>query len=223
MRLFERWILKKAEKYEIISFDVYDTLIHRKYAKPSDVFRTVEKKLYMQNIEEHFYEKRCMAEQMARKKVLEEEITLEDIYQYYEADIDKKLLKKLEIETELECIYPDEKMKNIFEVLKEKNKKIVIISDMYLQTGVIEKALKEVGYSGYERIFVSSEVLMTKKSGHLFRYVRNELGGQQFIHIGDRFSTDYRNAKNNGLESIWYARPRLDSITGRLSKVRNNV
>lgn len=225
MTLFEKWILKKMIKYEIVSFDVYDTLIHRIYKEPCDVFREVERKLkYLQCMEEGFYEKRCRAEQMARTNTEKEEITLDDIYQFYETCLDKELLKKLEIETELECIYADKRLKNIFKILKNLNKKILIISDMYLPIEVMEAILKKAGYIGYETIYLSSEILLTKKTGHLFRFALNEMNGQQFIHIGDRFNTDYRNAKKNGLESIWYVEPNITRIIHRfLIRGRNNV
>lgn len=223
MKLSEQWIINKAQKYEVVSFDVYDTLLHRRYENPSEVFRDVEKKLRRlpdSDREEKFYGKRCRAERLARANTQAEEITLKDIYQYYETQQDKQFLMEMEIEAELACAYPDKRMQDVFRLLLERGKRIVIISDMYLPHEVIEKILGKVGYVGYEKAYVSSEILLTKKTGNLFRYVSNELNGRKFLHIGDRFTTDYCNAKKNGLGGIWYAGPYLKRISGGFSAAR---
>ncbi len=50
-------------KYDIISFDIFDTLITRNMYEPNDIFKLMEEKL---NIES-FTEKRQLAENEARK------------------------------------------------------------------------------------------------------------------------------------------------------------
>ena len=37
-------ILEKIKKYDVISFDIFDTLIYRKYLKPKDLFFDLELK-----------------------------------------------------------------------------------------------------------------------------------------------------------------------------------
>lgn len=207
MRLFEKWILTQTRKYEIVSFDVYDTLIHRHYVSPHMVFDSVESKLEdMGYDEQNFHIKRCEAERLAHLSTVREEVTLDDIYNFYVTDKDcKEILKKVEIETEIMCVYPDRIMKRIFDVLIKENKKIIIISDMYLSSAVIRKVLNKAGYSGYEKIYVSSDIGLTKGTGRLFAYVLKENEGKSIIHIGDRFRSDYCNARENGMQSIWYA------------------
>ena len=37
-------IIKQIEKYDVVSFDIFDTLLKRNVKKPTDIFRYMEKK-----------------------------------------------------------------------------------------------------------------------------------------------------------------------------------
>ena len=68
------------DKSEIISFDIYDTLLQRDVAKPTDLFVFLEKELVKQNYAAYgFAECRIKAEKLAAKKY-GEFTTLENIY-----------------------------------------------------------------------------------------------------------------------------------------------
>lgn len=206
MQLFEKWILAQAERCEIISFDVYDTLVHRQFLSPDMVFIYLENRLKDMGYDEpDFYRKRLEAERLARLNAVREEVTLDEIYHFYAADVDKEILKKAEIEAEIRCVYPDKVMKKIFDKLIGMDKKVIIISDMYLSAEMIERVLGKADYFGYEKIYVSSDIGLTKKTGHLFSYVMKESKDKSIIHIGDRYGTDFCNAREKGLKSIWYA------------------
>ena len=64
------------ENYEIISFDIFDTLIIRYVEKPEDIFSIIE---YRIKDAIDFKNKRINAEKIARRK-FEREITIDDIY-----------------------------------------------------------------------------------------------------------------------------------------------
>lgn len=57
-------IFSKVKNYDIISFDIFDTLIFRKVEKPIDIFRIIEEETGILN----FAVKRQEAERKARKK-----------------------------------------------------------------------------------------------------------------------------------------------------------
>lgn len=69
-------ILKKIKNYDIVSFDIFDTLLKRNVKEPTDVFSYMEKKYQIDG----FCEKRIEAEKTARKKKNGLEVTLKDIY-----------------------------------------------------------------------------------------------------------------------------------------------
>src|SRR5699024_7090973 len=83
-----------------------------------------------------------------------EDITFDEIYteiasRYPDWPIDK--LKQLEIQCELEFCQQNSFIKILFDTAVSLNKKILLISDMYLPQTVIESMLKKCGYTGYNR------------------------------------------------------------------------
>lgn len=70
-------ILKEIKNYDIVSFDIFDTLLKRNVKEPTDVFSYMEKKYQING----FREKRIEAEKAARKKKNGLEISLEPIIQ----------------------------------------------------------------------------------------------------------------------------------------------
>lgn len=38
-------IIKQIEKYDVVSFDIFDTLLKRNVKKPTDIFRYMEKNI----------------------------------------------------------------------------------------------------------------------------------------------------------------------------------
>ncbi len=67
-------------KYDVISFDVFDTLVFRAVEKPADVFRLLEGHWNCME----FAQKRVQAERDARKE--KEEVTIDDIYRILAAE-----------------------------------------------------------------------------------------------------------------------------------------
>lgn len=183
--------LKLADESEIISFDVFDTLICRK-CRPHDVFALVSDKCGIKS----FTHDRIECEHKARVKSKHEEITLNEIYDelsviYGHECADK--LKALEIESEFDVIYANSELKEFFDLMKSNHKRIIIISDMYLPVNIIEAMLNKCGYEGYESLYVSSEYSLTKRHGSLFAHVLRDknISPDRMLHTGDNFISDY--------------------------------
>ena len=73
---------KKIKEADIVSFDIFDTLIKRNMKRPIDIFPLVEhefNKQYGGGLV-NFQKKRIEAEYIARKSTKSEEITLREIY-----------------------------------------------------------------------------------------------------------------------------------------------
>lgn len=207
------------EEYEFISFDVFDTLIYRPFMDPHDLFVLLDyeyEKLTKGKTITKFSKLRREAEALVRKelklkKPLFEDITLDEIYHCLIKDysIDKDIaseLKKKEIQFELKYCKARKSAKELFDMAIEVGKKVVIISDMYLPKEIIEQILNKNGYSGYERLFVSSDLRLSKNHGSLFEFVLKELDcdPSKLLHIGDNWEVDVVNAKNKGISAYFY-------------------
>jgi HAD superfamily hydrolase (TIGR01549 family) len=200
---------------EIYSFDVFDTVITRITAEPGGIFGLIEQKLingtYEINIfpyvKNNFAEIRIHAEQIARKTTTREEILIDNIYDVIavQHNISKENIQKLidiEIQEEINSIYgiPEtiEKIKNI----RSAGKRIIFISDTYLPIQVIRKMLiKANTYEINDRLYISSDIGYTKRTGNLFKYIleNEKCSPEEMFHTGDDFDTDIKPAKKLGI------------------------
>lgn len=197
------------EKFEYVSFDLFDTLIFRTVQSPQDVFRIVpllyNEKNSVEKVDEHkFYIDRIFAEYKARKKTEKEEVTLDEIYSYLEYPASLKIiLKEIEIEFEIKNCIRNEAIVPLQQECLKLEKKVVITTDMYLPRNCIVEILKKINIS-YEKLYISAEVGLTKLSGHLYDYILHDLNidNTKIIHIGDNLITDISKAKSRGIEAL---------------------
>ncbi|MBR1649000.1 MAG: hypothetical protein IJ689_05310, partial [Alphaproteobacteria bacterium] len=101
---------KEIDNAEVISFDVFDTLLLRPYAKPQDLFWHIEKAYSRVG----FCEERRAAEHRARLRHKElEDITYDMIYE--EIDDKFKDLKQTETDWEKMVLRANPEMKKVYE------------------------------------------------------------------------------------------------------------
>ena len=192
--------------YDVVSFDIFDTLILRPFNDPKDLFVLVGKKLGRKE----FMRIRVNAEKEARERVFllkgNKEVTIEEIYEVIEEQtgLPKDVGIEAELETELQYCFANPYMLRIFNLLTEQKKPIVIVSDMYLPQPMMTKLLEHCGYSGFEKLYISCEYRCSKRTQSLYQYVKQDYPDKSIVHIGDRLDSDVNSAKRAGLEAIHY-------------------
>lgn len=202
----EIYVIKDLLKYDVVSFDIFDTLILRPFAEPADIFMIVGKRLNRTE----FYRIRTDAERRAREQAKAEkgnaEVTIFDIYGIIEerTGIPRELGVRTEVEAELQYCFANPYMQRIYRLLQEQNKKIIITSDMYLPHDIMERLLAKVGYTGYERLYVSCDYGCSKRSQSLYEYVKRDFVGKSIIHVGDNAVSDIKSAQKSGLATFYY-------------------
>lgn len=205
-----------SEETQIVSFDIFDTLILRPFWNPIDLFSFMDK--YFKEITQmetgiDFSKLRVEAEKRAReKKCINkdiQDITLDEIYDELknETKIDEniiELLKNKEQELEIKFCSRRNVAKEIYDLAIYLNKKIICTSDMYLPIKTIRKIIEKNGYI-IEDIYLSSELKLTKFTGDLYKYVINDLNKEpkNIVHIGDNYYSDYEQAKKQGINAIF--------------------
>ena len=140
-------------------------MIIQTYVKPTDLFLHIEKLYKIKG----FHKNRIEAEKLARWKYIDyEEVTLNQIYE--EIDDRYKGFKEIEIELEERILTIHKENKKIYYYTLSIGKKIIIVSDMYLPKNIIEKILIKNNYTNYYKLYLSSDLMLTKASGNLYRY-----------------------------------------------------
>lgn len=216
-------LIKAIDKYEYVSFDVFDTLITRMVNKPSDIFNIVEKRYNDMHPERKIYgflKDRTEAERKISKSVP----TINCIYaemrnKYSETTLTE--LMNIELEVEYEMCVPLLDMKEVYDYCLEKRKHIIAISDMYLNHEQLKRILDKCGYTHFDNIIISCETGYEKNTGNLFR----ELKGKNAVHIGDSWKADYLGAVKGMVKPIHISRyPRGNEMTNirKISQYLNN-
>ena len=189
---------KKLAKTDVVSFDIFDTLLVRNVPRPENVFDLVEKKSGIIG----FAEKRKKAAELASGKVENGEATLKDIYNCIE-EKDRERLLELELDTEKDVLVFNTEIRKLYDWCKSNGKIIIAVSDMYLPSEFLRKCLEENGYK-MDRIFVSCEVKENKRTGGMFDYVSHQYRTKNIIHIGDSIKSDYLSPIKHGWKSYRY-------------------
>lgn len=192
--------------YDIVSFDIFDTLIFRPVGQPTDVFYLIGEKLGISD----FKNIRQWSEWSARVKCNQRnghmEVCLSDIWEALEEDVGAMANggMQVEIDTELELCYANPFMLQVWKELQKRGTHIIVVSDMYLPESVLAEMLQKNEFTGYEKLYVSCEYGKNKASGTLFEVVKQDYPQKSIIHVGDNPHSDRDMAKKNGLSVCPY-------------------
>lgn len=185
-------IINKIDSYDVISFDIFDTLIFRPVVSPNHIFKLINPK------EKKILHKRYNAEEQLKNK-LGRIPNIYDIYEYIDRNPND------EIEIEIDLCYCNPLMLKVYNTLINSNKIIIAVSDMYLPKDVINRILKKCGYNYFSNIFVSCDINLSKTNGLIYPFIKEKFGqNKSYIHIGDNLITDIINAEKNDISTIHY-------------------
>lgn len=194
--------LKQILEYDIISFDIFDTLLTRCLYEPDDLFVIMSEKL---NDKDFFY-KRKNAEHEANIKY-HHDVSLDEIYETYKElyqlsknEVEK--IKKMEIDFELQFIVPRKEMLDVFNTLIAQKKYVILTSDMYLNKEYIEKMLTKCGYHNYKKLYVSNDINKRKDKKDIWPYILKNHKNKKIVHIGDNKNSDFLFPKEFEIDTI---------------------
>ena len=210
-------VIELLMKYDVISFDIFDTLVLRPFTKPNDLFKILGMKYYLSD----FNRIRTNASALARDKVEHREVKIEDIYKEVNlmTNIDVKEGAKYEFEAEKNICYANPYMVQIFNTLVNSGKEVIIISDVYYSKKQIKEILDNCNIKGYTNLYISNEYKKSKKNHQLFEYVANKYKkNKKIIHIGDTYESDIEPADLIGWDAYYY--PKTVTFDNKIIKYR---
>ena len=191
---------------DVVSFDMFDTLILRPVDTPADLFYFVGERLNIPN----FRDIRKKAERTARERHIAEcgngEVTLAQIYDVLAEQLCIPAEKGMAVESDVEislCM-PNPFMLKVWNKVKAAGKKVIITTDMYLPGNTLEAMLEKCGFTGYDAVFLSNEYGFGKYNGKLYAEVKSAYPKCSICHIGDNFRADYVLAKKAKIHAVYY-------------------
>lgn len=191
---------------DIVSFDVFDTLILRPFSAPADLFYIIGEKLGIPDF--RTLRKKCESDARKLKTATDgtAEVTIKDIYELVskKTGIAPQLGIRTECETELSLCRADPFMLDVYKKVLSAGKTVIITTDMYMPEEFFEELLHKNGFDGYDRIFLSCAQGCGKSDGKIYDIIKKQYGNKRYIHIGDNRHSDIRNASKAGFETIYY-------------------
>ncbi|MBQ6395409.1 MAG: hypothetical protein IJH87_03590, partial [Atopobiaceae bacterium] len=183
---------------DIVSFDVFDTLVTRKVLVPSDVFLLVERSAVSRGLPVSGFAS-------ARGSVQAQEIHA--IYRELQrrfslSDEDRDRLIQLELDTERSVLIPRPSVIDAFRYALDSGKRVFLVSDMYLPASILSGMLAGFGIRGYEEFFVSCDLCCTKRDGLLGKLLGRGVELERIVHIGDSIDFDIEPAADLDMRAV---------------------
>ena len=211
-------LIESLESSDVISFDLFDTLVMRKTVSYTDVFDLLDLKLRDQGVFiPDFARLRLYAEKEMSKT---SSPMLEAIYERVLELVGGNFVTASELaglEWELDCglFTVRDEVRTVFKYAVSSGKHVVITTDSYYSRAQIEKILQEFRLVGFDNLFVSCEY-NTAKTGALFEVVQRSYPGLSILHIGDDEYADIEKAKEYGIKAfrLYSAFDLLDALGG---------
>lgn len=210
---------------ETVSFDVFDTLIQRPFRQPTDLFSMLEERWRRENRRclLSFADARAEAETSARvwARGRKEDIDLYDIYNALRVTCGASedcadAMRFAECEAEIAFARPRHTGIALYRLAKAMGRRVVLISDMYLDSTTISAMLNKCGVSDWDAFFLSNEQNALKWNGGLYQKAIAQLGAapESILHIGDHWENDFIQPRKLGMHAMHHPRA-MDVMTDR--------
>ncbi len=193
------------ETHDVISFDIFDTVLMRSVLDPTDVFEIVAERAERQGLHLPDFK---FARLGAEHRILAEgrRHSLSGIYEDLQQALDLRpedasWLQACEWQVERDVILPRREVCGWMKAAKAAGKRVVLVSDMYLSTEEIRHLLDARGITAYDAIYLSGEH-GSGKPGTLFDIMKAEQAGERYLHIGDNPVADGTSAIAHGIDAF---------------------
>ncbi|NBD26703.1 hypothetical protein [Paenibacillus glycinis] len=209
-------LLSKIMAAEVVSFDVFDTLVMRQTLYPQDIFLIMQERI--EELDEHaeaFANVRIKAERELYREGLNPNLTA--VYNRIQellliTDELKQKWQQLEVRIEREFLLRRESMCELLAFSASSGKDVYLVSDMYLPRSTLYSLLSELGIHVQEdHLLVSCDFGVSKEAG-LFNVLTEKVGSRKTLHIGDNEEADIRSAKRYGIHDTFHIKSALNML-----------
>lgn len=208
--------------WDVLSVDVFDSLITRSVAQPSHVFAALEQELVTsasspeeELLFQGFARARVFAERRARETKARSapyaDVTLDEIYTEIRrelcisfADSNRIAGREMALEVELARAVPH--AVRAITRAREAGVRVIAVSDNYMSSSQLLSMFDSAGVHGFtpDDVFVSCELGGTKANGHIWPTVlrRIDTPVHRIVHVGDHEEADGDAASKAGITVV---------------------
>lgn len=233
---------RRAETKDVITFDLFDTLLVRRIHDPDlvklPVARFIAALAQSQGVEIGWRQVQAVRDRVEQEQRADTgtrfddheacypvfmKNTLREIFSENYSDELLRQVTRYELKMENSMLVPRQELVRWLEELKKKGKRLLIISDMYLPAAHLKVLVAHAGLDSLvDDVISSADTFLAKASGRGFEFVQEKysLEKTKWLHIGDNGFSDGLRAEEFGIEALIIRDPGEDM---RKSIVRRYV
>lgn len=206
----EKDLYEAIDSHEVISFDIFDTLMMRRVLMPQDVPKLVADKLKLLGFDKRITERFAKARITADRKMyaLHTSPTIDCIYECLSEDIglseeEANRIRDIELSVEMSVSVPRSKVIEVLKYAVDCKKRVFLTSDMFFDSEDIRRILDSSGIEVPCKMLISCEYDASKEEGSLFDVLKDKAVSSSILHIGDSLDNDIEQAKNRGIDTFY--------------------
>lgn len=213
-----QYIEEKISKADVVSFDLFDTLITRRVLTYTNLFDILDLRLRKEEIFiPDFSKLRLQAEKALSK---DSAPTLEKIYSFVldesnVSSVTAKDLAQMEYKLDVSTLCTRDDVCQLLKAAVAEGKKVVVTTDSYYSKEQIQGILNQFAIVGLDDLWVSCEYGVAKTQT-LFELLKEKYNGLSILHIGNDTFADIEKATEYGLETchLYSGQDLFDSMGG---------
>lgn len=201
-----------AADVDLVVFDIFDTLLTRPMLDPEHVKEIVAARLGGE-VGRRYLTERALVEQQARGRA-GRDVTLDDIYREWltTSSLSREQLaaaRAMEEIVEQASVSGRMHVIAILRRLAAAGKRVVLASDTYLPSTLIDAMFAANDVTGWKRMYLSGEVGFRKDNGTLYRHLlaEEDVVPGAVIMVGDNERSDFQIPADIGLRFSHLLRP----------------
>lgn len=210
-------------RYDVLSLDVFDTLLWRRVPEPTDIFALVGERLIEQGqlaqgvSVPQFAELRAAAEKQTRavaeSQTGSREVVLIDVYETLPSHIlissdGPDVAAEVEVAIERDAMILDHEVAALMDVARQHDVRVVLTSDTYFTR---DHLLSFFIAAGLEQSQIPETLFISNEQGRpkwrdLFDLVVKDLGvaPERMVHVGDNVDADVRPCAARNIAHVFY-------------------
>jgi FMN phosphatase YigB (HAD superfamily) len=202
---------------DLVSFDLFDTLVSRPARRPDAVLKLVEHRISSEagRLIPLFAERRAAENRVRARRHHQGDVNLSEIYAELAASgpIPGDVVARahaLEMRIDLGALRPRTEVIAVLEAAHALGKRIVLMTDTYYEEADIRAILRDAGIADrFAAVYVSNAVGARKDRGDLWRHVEEAeaVPRPRWLHVGDNEHSDIQAACDRGIRYLHVAHP----------------
>ncbi len=195
---------------DVISFDMFDTLVKRFVFSPKDLFYVVEREFNEKfGLAKSFHDDRIAAERRLYTEEGAKQPTFSEIYEslarFGYSESEREFLQEAEKCAERRYIGVLESGRKYYDYAKSRGKTVILTSDMYHSEEFLSSVMHDLKYD-FDAVYVSGDRKASKWTGTLYKLLKSDFAGKKILHVGDNRKSDYEMPAREGINSYFSER-----------------